>query len=295
MAIKKWRRDRVIKRIDEWLASERNRSFVFEEPHAKVAAFASGGTVPPNVVSQRLRSLARWYAAMAVVEAEGNRDEPCARYLYQAHLCDWIGLAMLARRSDGYGENERRVISANDAAFAIARAVAVGALSDAKAMHAMIAGRVRTSLYGIEDSRLVPLVLEVCGEAFGQVVDLDRVPTRGEPTYDRLRRLWQSPNVDELGKTLAEACDVHTERSGDHTDGETFEFWEQTSQVYAAEILMILRLRMELDLPLPVVEHPLLSGPLGRALRSSAEYTDELLTRLRERASEIAPELQARE
>jgi hypothetical protein len=133
-------------------------------------------------------------------------------------------------------------------------------------MFAILKARLRTSLYGFEQTRLAPFVLRVTGNWLGEDLRLDGLKTIEEPTYRTLAGTWKTTDLDELRSALVQACELHIERSGDHTNRETFEFWEQASQLYAAEVLLVPGLRRALGLASPSVEHPLLRGPLGRVV-----------------------------
>jgi hypothetical protein len=287
----RWKREALCNKIRLWQSDPENREFVFVEPRAKIEAYLEDRGVSAGMLAQRLRNLARWYAAAGVIDAENGKELEFLTNMHRAHRCDWIGMAMLAHASDAYPLEARAVLAANDAAYALARAVAIGCLSDARAMFALLKTRLRTSLYGMEQTRLAPFVLGVAADWLNEDLSFGGLNIVEEPAYRTLATMWKSQDLPGLRDALLDACELHIARSGDHTNKETFEFWEQTSQIYAAEVLLIPGLRQALGLPSPSVEHQLLVGALGRIAEVPPVEDDELLRALSLKVGQQLPEL----
>ena len=80
--------------------------------------------------------------------------------------------------------------------------------------------------------------------------------TKGLGLYQRVLDAWT--NEGELVKALFDICDYHCQ----NTYKDAVPFCEVPYTVFPAEMLAIRRVRSELGLVTPTVEHPLLSTPL---------------------------------
>jgi hypothetical protein len=96
------------------------------------------------------------------------------------------------------------------------------------------------------------------------------------PAYSALAKHWRHPEAELLVPVLLAVCDEHTRRSvrgkpyGDQCD---FEYFARTP----VEILLVLKLREELGLPNPKLDHPLMNTPLGVLPKEIPFEFDELL------------------
>jgi hypothetical protein len=94
----------------------------------------------------------------------------------------------------------------------------------------------------------------------------------GEPLFAALLAHWQTPDADALAPLLLAACDRHTHQAA-KTDGPLM----LQHTYYPLEALAVLRLRLLRGLTNPLLEHPLMSTPLGALPEVTEFYTDELL------------------
>jgi hypothetical protein len=96
------------------------------------------------------------------------------------------------------------------------------------------------------------------------------------PAYNALAKHWRHPEAEALVPLLLSVCDEHTRRSvsgkpyGDQCD---FEYFARTP----VEILLVFKLRQELGLPNPKLDHPLMNTPLGALPKEIPFEYDELL------------------
>ena len=98
-----------------------------------------------------------------------------------------------------------------------------------------------------------------------------------EPIFNTLLQRWRSGDAASLAEPILQACDRHTHQCRyDNAKGEYFDL--QHDAWYAPfEILALYRLRENLHLPNPELDHPLLATPLGQLQPASAPWTDALL------------------
>jgi len=93
---------------------------------------------------------------------------------------------------------------------------------------------------------------------------------------------WQ--DNQRLQASLLEACNYHCERIYSPTDEEESpEFIWEPYIVFPAEILAIQRVRHDMGLTTPVIEHPLMQSPLADPPREPPDFEDELLAQVLER------------
>ncbi|MBB1627506.1 hypothetical protein A9974_19925 [Achromobacter sp. UMC71] len=133
--------------------------------------------------------------------------------------------------------------------------------------------------------------LGLIGDWLGQPLDLEQHALPADPTWQPLVSLWREPDLDRLLPALLMACDAHIARIG-HTEREAeskdFEFCTPLLAVHPTEILAILRLRDQLDLPNPErISHPLMQTPYARITCRAADLVhankpDALLDRFLE-------------
>jgi hypothetical protein len=96
------------------------------------------------------------------------------------------------------------------------------------------------------------------------------------PIYNALARHWRHPEAEPLVPLLLAVCDEHTRRTTRGRKYETpvdFEFFARTP----VEILLVFKLREELGLPNPKLDHPLMNTLLGVLPQEIPFEFDELL------------------
>jgi hypothetical protein len=94
----------------------------------------------------------------------------------------------------------------------------------------------------------------------------------GEPLFAALLTHWQTPDANALAPLLLAVCDRHTHQAA-KTDGPV----KLRHTYYPFEVLAVLRLRLQRGLTNPLLEHPLMSTPLGALPEVTEFYADELL------------------
>ena len=103
--------------------------------------------------------------------------------------------------------------------------------------------------------------------------------------YQRVLDAWSNPV--ELRAALSAACDHHLSQSW---SGNWVEFGDSPYQMLPVDILAIARVRRDLGLEMPTVEHPLLSTPLAtlppREQRPRMPQPDPLLEKVIQKAKD---------
>ena len=94
----------------------------------------------------------------------------------------------------------------------------------------------------------------------------------GEPLFAALLAHWQTRDADALAPLLLALCDRHTHVAAT-SDGPL----HLHDTYYPFEVLAVFRLRQLRGLSNPVLDHPLMSTPIGALPKVTEFYSDELL------------------
>lgn len=184
--------------------------------------------------------------------------------------------------------------------------LALGHPGIAMLMHQSVMAGLRGG-YGVRDGhhphnrttlRYSAFGLGLIGDWLGQPLDLERYALPADPTWQPLVSLWRDPELDRLLPALLMSCDAHVARIG-HTereaDSKDFEFCTPLLAAHPTEVLAILRLRDQLNLPNPErMSHPLMETPYARITCRAADLVhtdkpDALLDRFLEVARQRDP------
>ena len=125
---------------------------------------------------------------------------------------------------------------------------------------------------------VAPFVLNLYAQWSGKPFPMDDLPLRSMQAYEPLLSLWQSEDLEALGKALTAACDFHMERSNPSKAGNS-EFSSAAQILFPVEILALLRLRETKGLANPAINHPLLQTPIGRLHEIKSVPHDEMMDR----------------
>ena len=79
--------------------------------------------------------------------------------------------------------------------------------------------------------------------------------------YNAVIDAWKSPR--SLQRAIVRICDFHCQNSAPQGSGE---FWQHEYGLVPFEVAALYRVREWLNLPTPVVQHPLLDSPFARIL-----------------------------
>lgn len=110
-----------------------------------------------------------------------------------------------------------------------------------------------------------------------------------EPIYETLLAHWSAYDETALEVPLLAACDRHTHQAQPDSASKFHDFRRYPQMYQPFEVLLIFRLRQWEGLALPIVDHPLLSTPLGELQEEVPEYSDALLRAVVARAEEERP------
>jgi hypothetical protein len=153
------------------------------------------------------------------------------------------------------------------AALTAALGMALGCKKEARSMAKALILAHRIELF--RDSEFYPAsqcVLQI----FASYLALPPLMLKGEaavhPIYKALAAHWRHPDADALAPLMLAACDEHTHRN---TRGKPYDY-SYDFMVFArtpVEILLIFKLREELGLANPNLDHPLMNTALGQLPR----------------------------
>ena len=113
------------------------------------------------------------------------------------------------------------------------------------------------------------------------------------PLFDELLQRWREPDKNQLIELLLAICDQHThecfERSNSITKHKDFSL--DPFFGWPIEIHMLFRLREDIGLENPELDHPLMQTGLAPYLPKVPVVTDDLLDRVTEKVCREYPEL----
>jgi hypothetical protein len=113
------------------------------------------------------------------------------------------------------------------------------------------------------------------------------------PEYDAVLAHWRDPDPAELGQILLAVCDRHTHECFKWSDkpDKHGDFVNDVYYGWPIEVHMVFRLREDLELPIPEIDHPLMKTPLGIYLPPAPMVSDELLDKITAMAIEQYPQI----
>lgn len=114
-----------------------------------------------------------------------------------------------------------------------------------------------------------------------------------EPVFQELLAQWRTPDVDVLAPLLLAACDRHTHHARYDSSSKCYDLCHDDLWYDPFEIHSVLRLRLLAGLPNPVLDHPLLSTPLGVLPPETPRYCDGLLAAVLAQGRREMPDLPA--
>jgi hypothetical protein len=115
-------------------------------------------------------------------------------------------------------------------------------------------------------------------EVRGDLEDLQRDEVACDPFFDQLLVTWRDPDPARVGPLLVAACDAHTHHAFNGADGFRREYASLAFVRTPIAALLVLRLREELGLANPRIDHPMMQDmqPLLDARRQRVDPAPEL-------------------
>ncbi|MBC3380410.1 hypothetical protein H8I69_14935 [Serratia fonticola] len=149
---------------------------------------------------------------------------------------------------------------------------------------------------GPETLRYSAMGLSIIHEWLEIPLDLDKLGLPRDLAWGPLVKYWNEPDPVKLQPILYKACDTHIERialTEREVNTGNFEFGSEFEAVYPTEILAVLRLRQMLDLPIPMLDHPLMNTPYAQITAVPGQVTqpDNLLEAFLAKARERDPQV----
>ena len=113
------------------------------------------------------------------------------------------------------------------------------------------------------------------------------------PLFDQLLQCWREPDENQLVELLLAICDQHTHECFERSSciSKQKDFALDPFFGWPIEIHMLFRLREDIGLENPELDHPLMQTGLAPYLPEVPVVTDDLLNRVTEKACKEYPEL----
>lgn len=133
-------------------------------------------------------------------------------------------------------------------------------------------------------------MLRILADYLGEPAHIQEGDALTEPVFNALFNVWREPDVDAVAQVSLAACDFHAQP--DKVGGEkpySYDFGYGDWHRFPIEILLLSKLRQLLDLPNPLLDHPLMNTALGRlpekeiSFNEIAKGSDDLIYRVRQR------------
>jgi hypothetical protein len=220
---------------------------------------------------------------------EGHFDSAIADsyvYLLTSLLIDFSNQRKHGCRPDG---SVTPLTSIHTGLCCLALGLTLGTSSARHLADLLVASRMRGEFFGVDEYPLLHSVLAVHEALSGATnfIDSYEQSFQSLPSLKEIvSRLYQRDHDHSLGEDFRRLCDLHATHSRSARRGRN-DFVRGIGVMFVlfpVEILGILRLRRDVGLPNPSLDHPLMATPLG-ALPTRAEAApDELLQRVLARA-----------
>ncbi len=194
-----------------------------------------------------------------------------------------IALAQFVRLDDG--KRSRSSFEGRDWAPLLSRALALGQADVAEWCGRQALRHPRAFDFG-DPLPLQPFMIRLYSLWKKARLDEERFAQGKLGPYRAVIDAWR--DKDRLAAALSRACDYHVRQA--RRDEIFSEFTFFPSDLFPAEILAVCRVRRDLRLPTPEVQHPVLTTPLARPPASIPPTPDDVLDRLMTAVEEELPE-----
>jgi hypothetical protein len=233
-----------------------------------------------------LEDLARHQSTSGAVRAlEGDKGGWSllrAGVLYEYYQT-WIALHCFTREDDGKRTNS--AFEGRDWSLLLSRALALGETAVAEWCGRQALRHPRA--FGFNDPLpLQPFMARLYALWTKAKLDTRRFAQSKLGVYREVIDAWHDEG--RLATALARACDYHARQA--RRDEIFSEFTFFPSDLFPAEILAVYRVRRDLRLPTPEVQHPILSTPLARPPASIPLTPDDVLDRVMTAVEEELPQ-----
>lgn len=181
----------------------------------------------------------------------------------------------------------------NDVNLLLAQALATGNWEIADWLGTRIIQALDDGAFGSwELNPFEPFMASLFAKYKGISLDLEHRQVRGYPVcslrhYADVFSAWD--DVQRLSDVLVHACDYHIKRSAEPDDEDTPEFNNYPYPIFPVEILAVQKIRQQMQLPVPEVNHPLMQTPLARPPEIPPVVQDPLLDAVIARARRDFP------
>jgi hypothetical protein len=284
-----WKPDEIAQSMKDWLQDSSNRELLVDSSRQEIEDYLQGRSNDLISVAMNLDAMSSWYLTDAVAALLEQRENGLTE-LYRAHYYGTWHVRILARL---FSDKPKPQFSLNHLGITLARSIALGLFDEAQEIGRIILGGLKSGLvHGASVTWVGVFMLHLFG-SWQQIEvwmpEKEFMPLGG---YKALLASWRTEDASLFTAAALEACDFHTQISGDLIDGRIVDFWRLIYRIYPVEILAVLRLREAQGLSLPPLPHPLMDGPLGRLYPVLRVEPDNFLATVIKRMQEKSqPEL----
>jgi hypothetical protein len=287
-----WNPAKIYNELVSWLNQQGQEQFMFQDPQRTLNSYLSGKSVSSGEISVAMTQLSYWYsvhAAIGLFEKKGSAIQHMHQsFLYEAYniLLKIAWLEEKKRKGNFikrkiFGESQPR-FSFMDHGLILAKGFTLGCFRETELLGKYTLSELtEDSFYGLHSTVVTPFVLSLFCQWKSLLLPPVFILSMQKDFYQKILERWRSSNLSDLENYLVKACDFHITRSRENTNKETFEFSNPVYSIYPVEILTVLRLREELNLQLPEIDHPLMKTPLGKLYRKEKIPKDLILERLK--------------
>ena len=214
-----------------------------------------------------------WVAAANAFEAHWLEEHRSLRMLHERSQAGPIGQSMWSPHMICYAAFGLVATTHADAARQLARLQIEGVRRKLNSKHSSNGPSTRFMFHLLADHLGVPRV-----ELRGDNEELRSDEVACDSYLDQLLAVWRDPDPGRVAAPLVAACDAHTHHAFNNADNYRREFTSLSFIRTPIAALLVLRLREELRLANPEVDHPMMEDmrPLLVAKRQPAEPGAEL-------------------
>ncbi len=255
----KWDANKIRRQLVEYSSDPFNSNIFLDKNLNLLSSAVATGS--PRIGLQ-LAELANWYGNLGVVSLFDSPPKGLA-YLHQSVYYTAADMVRARARYTALPDIMPITDSA-DAALTVARAITLACFEDAHTIFNAISAAPVGILGGLEFGKICPFVFNIYAQWANVVLHPELVALKVLDPYIAVLTYWRSNDIKALGAALITACDFHMARSRTNNSREYFEFCNSSFRLQPVEILAVLRMREELGLENPVLDHPVMNSPAGK-------------------------------
>jgi hypothetical protein len=258
---RKWNVKKSWAEMKEWLARPPMIALHRHTAHQTIEQLLDRPSTLSNlrVLTGRLQSIAMWKGKEGAVAVLSSDPSGWQALRWSTRYQSWVIRiwSVLTER----GEDAMSLLRINRASLCFADAIALGEDVFANWCGSRMVLSIQEGNHGFErwnDSPFPAFMAKLYGRWRGLDLNCEVPSVAPLGVYQDIFDYWESES--ELGLGMNKICDYHCQRTDDSDDGE---FSWGHYNVFPSEILALERIRRELGLATPKIQHALLQTPLA--------------------------------